>query len=723
MAICFDEQKRIFYLHSKKATYAFGINELNIPEHLYFGGTIGNDLPISVYSDSGKTHPLRRKPGPGKGYDLSCLPQELHTPFSGDFYAPTLALQYANGNRRSEFTYCGHEIFDKKPMPEGLPGIREGQTLAVYLESKGIKLTMYYTVSDKASAIVRSMKLENCSEEAVQIDRAYSFAFSLPNEKWKAVYMAGALNAENHLQETELTRGTLRLDTNRGVSSASLNPFLGVGKPETTELSGPAYGVNLVYSGSWALEAERIPSGIVRIQGGINDFDFAWYLAPGESFQTPEVVLAYSEEGFSGLSREYHDLYRESLIPGKHVKASRPVVINSWEGTEFNFTPEKLRNIISKMAGTGVDMFVLDDGWFRPNDKCKLGDWEVDEERLGGSLKDLIDFAHSKGMRFGLWVEPEMVSRDSDMNRAHPDWAIQTPDEIPLEGRNQLVLDLTREEVCIHIAEKINKIIQAHDIDYVKWDYNRDISEGYSSALPPERQKEVMHRLALGAYDVCRRIIEANPDVMFEGCASGAGRYDPGQLYYFTQYWISDQTDALARAKIQYGCSMCYPLSTMTCHVTSSPNQRAKHLIPLKSRVDISHLGSNGYELDLAKLTDEEFALIPEQVAAYRADEKLVLEGDLYRLCAPYKDSNYFAVCLVSKDKKTAKITAMKFQENWNEAIIRLHPAGLDSDKQYYVPELDRTMTGASWMRFGILPAFPAGDYNTLVYHFEAIGE
>ncbi|MBO5868685.1 MAG: alpha-galactosidase, partial [Oscillospiraceae bacterium] len=612
-----------------------------------------------------------------------------------------------------------------KPMPAGMPGIREGQTLAVYLESKGVKLTLLYTVSDKAAVITRSMKLENNSAEPVQIDRAYSFAFSLPNEKWKALYLAGTLNAETHMQETELTRGTLRLDTNRGVSSAAMNPMLAVGKPETCELSGPAYGINLIYSGSWALEAERVPAGIGRIQGGINDFDFAWYLAPGETFQTPEAVLAYSDEGFSGLSRQFHDIYRESLIPRKHVKASRPMVINSWEGTEYNFDGEKLRRIITTMAGTGVDTFVMDDGWFRAegNDKTSLGDWEVNEAKLGGTLQELVDFTHAQGMKFGLWVEPEMINPDSDLYRAHPDWAIKTPDEVPLLGRNQLVLDLTREEVRVHIANKLNRIIQSHGVDYVKWDYNRDISEGYSFALPPERQKEMMHRQTLGSYDLCRRIIEANPDIIFEGCASGAGRYDPGNLYYFTQYWISDQTDALARAKIQYGSSLCYPLSTMSCHVTSSPNQRAKHIVPLKTRVDISHLGANGYELDLAKLSEEEFALIPSQVAAYRADEDLVLSGDLYRLSAPYGSSNFFAVCLVSKDKKKARITSMKLQENWNEAIIRLHPAGLDAEKQYYCPELDKTMAGSSWMRFGILPGFPAGDYQTLVYHFEVKGE
>ena len=653
------------------------------------------------------------------------MPQEVHTQYGGDFYEPSLVLCYANGNRRSDLIYTGHEIFEEKPALAGLPSIRYGQTLAVYYAAKDVKVTLYYTVSDVASVITRSMKIENLSSEPVRVDRAYSFAFSLPNCKWKSVYLTGTGGAETHWTETSLDRGLFKLDSKRGTSSALANPGMAVGLQETTEDFGPAYGINLIYSGSWALAAERVPSGLVRLTGGVNDFDFSWLLEPGESFQTPEAVLAYSDEGFSGLSRQYHDIYREALIPQRFAKKPRPVIINNWEGTRFLFTPEKLKGIISRAAGTGIDTFVLDDGWFGKRDDATsgLGDWFVNEQKLGGSLKDLIDFTHSQGMRFGLWFEPEMVNRDSDLFRAHPDWAIQTPDEVPVESRNQLMLDLSREEVRTYLADTINNIIRSYEIDYVKWDCNRNIMDGYSLALPANRQKELMHRYVLGAYDLFHRIVEANPEVLFEGCASGGSRYDPGILYYFPQQWISDQTDAPARAKIQYGASLFYPLPSMSCHVTESPNRRAKHLTPFQARADIAHLGATGYEFDTTKLSDEDLAQIPGQVAAYHADEQLILEGDLYRVLAPVGNSNFFSMCLVSKDKKKGKLTVMKLQQNFNEPEVRLHPRGLDLNTRYEVPELEMTMAGSSWMHFGIRPKFPAGDYETLVFHFNAVTE
>lgn len=720
MAIFADKTKKLFYLNSKACTYAFGINELGIPEHIYFGPKTEEPLAMGGFSEEGRCHPIRRKPGPGRGYDLCLVPQELHTPHGGDFYEPSLVVEFANGNRRSDFRYQGYEIFDEKPALPGLPSIREGQTLAVYLEAKGIRLTLNYTVSEKASAIVRSMTVENLSDGPVRLNRAFSFALSLEDKPWRAAYPAGYGKAETHWHEASVDRGIFTLDSKRGASSGTINPSLAFGLPDTDENSGTAIGVNLVYSGNWQLTAERIPTGIVRLCGGINSFDFSWLLEPGETFQTPEAVLAYSGEGFSGLSRQFHDLYRESLIPARFAKTPRPVVINHWEDTEFTFDGDQLRAIIAKMAGNGVDTFVLDDGWFgkRDDDSSGLGDWFVNEKKLGGSLKDLIDFVHSKGMKFGIWFEPEMISRDSDLFRTHPDWAVQTPEEEALEGRKQLVLDLTREDVRTYIADSVNAIIRNHEIDYIKWDYNRDITEGYSLALPPHRQKEFMHRQILGTYDLCRRIVEANPQILFEGCASGGSRFDPGMLYYFPQIWTSDMTDAPARAKIQYGASLCYPLSTMSCHVTPSPNIRAKHYVTMEARADIAHLGATGYELDTTKLSAEDLEKVPQQVAAYHADEKLVLEGDLYRLCAPVAGSNHFAVMLVSKDKKAAKITTMRFKET--DGNICLYPRGLAADALYAVPELSKTKTGSAWMAQGITPEFAPGDYETRTYHFTA---
>ena len=725
MAIIVDKEKKLFYLNSKGCTYAFGINSLDLPEHIYFGASVGCDLECGDYSQFGKAHTVMRRNAKGDIFDISCMPQEVHTAFAGDFGEPSLVLEFANGNRRSDLAYEGYEIFSEKPALDGLPGIREGETLCVYFGCKGVRVTLNYTVSDKASVVIRSMRVENLSKDRVRINRAYSFALSLPNERWKAVYLSGGGGAETHWTETPLDRGILKLDSKRGTTSALMNPSAAFGLPETGENTGSAVGVNLIYSGSWAICAERTLNGLVRIGGGIHDFDFSWLLEPGESFQTPEAVLAFSDEGYSGLSRQFHDLYRESLLPKRFAKKPRPVVINNWEGTRFLFTPEKLKGIVARAAGTGIDTFVLDDGWFGKRDDATsgLGDWFVNEKKMGGPLKDLIDYTHSCGLRFGLWFEPEMVNRDSDLFRAHPDWAIQTPDEPALEGRNQLYLDLTREEVRAYIADTVNAVIRSHEIDYVKWDCNRDVTEGYSLALPVERQKELMHRQVLGLYDLYRRIVEANPDVLFEGCSSGGSRYDPAVLYYFPQVWISDQSDAAARVKIQYGASLCYPLSSMSCHVTSSPNRRAKHITPFHSRANVAHLGATGYEFDMTKLSDDHLAQIPGQVAAYHADEELVLEGDVYRTLNPRDGTNYFGMCLVSKDKRRGKLTVMKLQQNFNEPEIRVYPAGLAEDTLYRVRELDAVRKGSSWMRFGIAPQFAEGDYETLVYHFDRVEE
>ena len=720
MAIIFNESDRSFYLNSAGCTYAFGINALGIPEHLHFGAPVGQDLYCGTYDDKGRIHPAVRFDEAGNKYDLCTIPQEVNTPYGGDYYEPSLVLCFRNGSRRSDLLYTGHEIFPDKPMPEDLPGIRKGETLAVYLAAKDVKVTLFYTVSDTTATIVRSMKVENLGKEPVRVERAYSYSVELPNKPFKAVYLSGATAIETQWTEADLHRGVFSIGTRRGLSSSAFNPFMAITDPNTTEDHGEAYGMHLCYSGSWDMHAERTPFGHLRLTGGLSAFDFSWLLEPGESFQTPEVVLAYSQDGMNGLSRQYHDLYRQALIPERFVYQPRPVLINNWEGTRFKFDGEKLKAIISKVAGTGIDTFVLDDGWFgkRDDGTSGLGDWFVNEKKLGGPLSSIIDHAHKNGMKFGLWFEPEMVNPDSDLYRAHPDWAIQTPDEVPTQCRNQLMLDLSRPEVRDYLVETINQVIRDNKLDYVKWDANRDIAEGYSLALPPDRQKELHHRYVLGLYDLFRRIVEANPDVLFEACASGGSRYDPGILYYFPQMWISDQTDAPARVRIQYGASLCYPLSTMSCHVTESPNRRAKHLTPFKARGDIAHLGANGYELDTTKLTDEELAAIPGQVAAYHADEDLVMKGDVYRTLNPKPGSNHFGMMLVAKDKSKGKLTVMKLQEDFNAPTLRLYPKGLDPEAAYFCPELDKTMLGSSWMGFGILPAFPEGDYNTLVYHF-----
>ncbi len=729
--IAFDEEKRIFYLENKEMTYAFGINAAGLPEHLYFGKKVAHDLFFGNYFRQGRNHPAAYPENTENAVDPSMVPQEFHTLFSGDYSEPTLMLDFSDGSRRLDFRYQGYEILPEKPELPDFPSLRsdgKSETLAVVFSDRDVILKLFYTVYEDVNGITRFLKIENGSREPIRLERAYSFAFSLPAgehrdigipDDYEAVSLSGGSGAEANISRTPLSRGIFSVQSNRGASGAGANPFLAILRKETTENSGTAYGINLVYSGSFTLKAEKTVSSLLRIQGGINDLGFSWKLRKGESFTTPETVMVYSGEGLSGMSRAFHDLYRNHLIPKKSVASPRPIVINNWEATRFLFTREKLQRIIEAAAGTGIDSFILDDGWFgkRDNKESGLGDWFVNEKKLGSSLKEFISYVHSKGMKFGLWFEPEMVSRDSDLYRAHPEWAIADPNHKPLEVRSQLMLDLSNEDVISYLTEQLDRILRENEIDIVKWDRNRDLTEFYSAGLSPERQGEFEVRQTMGFYRLAGNLTKRHPEVFFEGCASGGSRFDPGMLYYFPQIWTSDQTDAYERTFIQYGTSLCYPLSAQSCHVTESPNRRAKHFVPLKSRFDIASLGAFGFELDLSVLPEDQKAAIPLMIKTYREEEALVQKGDLYRLSDPFS-GNYFSMELVSKEKDAARITVMKGQEFFNRSECRIFPKGLSEDAVYFCGELGKGLSGRTWMNFGFIPVFPQGDFLTQVYHF-----
>ena len=457
------------------------------------------------------------------------------------------------------------------------------------------------------------------------------------------------------------------------------------------------------------------------MQGGINDYLFGWQLQGGEMFATPQVALCYSCEGLGGMSRAYHDFFREYIIDPKRVYARRPIVINNWEATYFNFDNEKLFSIIDEATKLGMDTFVLDDGWFgkRDGDAAGLGDWFVNEKKLKGGLKAVIGRCKEKGLKFGLWFEPEMVNEDSDLYRAHSDWAIGKAGVEPCRGRNQLVLDFTRGEVVDTIFENVSKILRENDISYVKWDKNRDITENYSASLPADRQGEFWHRYTLGFYDLAERLTKAFPNVFFEGCAGGGGRFDGGVLYYFPQIWTSDDTDGLERTKIQWGTSLCYPVSSMSCHVSACPNHQTQRTTPFATRGAIASLGATGYELDLTKLSEEEKEQVKEQIKNYKQIDELVLKGDLFRLADPFK-GNYFCEMLVSKDRSKAYVVGERFRGDPcdHDRILKL--CGLDEGKTYAVKELNVTASGAALMGAGLFcPRLQ--DCGSWVWHIEEI--
>lgn len=723
MAIFFDEKLKAFYLESKNVTYAFRVNEYGFLQHLYYGKRISrDDLNYSV-------HLLPRGRGAtiygakGANQSLNNYGNECPTFGRGDFRESMLSFCDDKGVRVGDLQYDGYEILDKKPSLDGMPSVRGEQTLVVRLKDLRMKVTvsLFYTVFEDLPVILRHTEILNDGNESFALERAYSFNVDMNDANWDVLTLYGAHNRERSMQRTPVSRGIFSVDSRKGCSSAHMNPFMAIMRKNTDENVGEVYGYNLVWSGDFTFKAQVEENETLRVTGGINDYDFAWELGKGEKFTTPEMVMVYSDEGLGGMSRAFHDLYRSYLINTRFVHQARPIVINTWEAVIFNFDTQKLCEIIDSVADTGIEMLVLDDGWFgaRNSDTAGLGDWFVNKEKLPQGLTPVIEYAHKKGMKFGLWFEPEMVNKDSDLYRAHPEWVIRVDDLEPCLGRNQLVLDLTRDDVCEYIIESISKILRENAIDYVKWDMNRSLTDNYSTALGC-KSKETHHRYVLGLYKICEAIVNGFPNVLFEGCASGGARFDPAMLYYFPQIWTSDNTDAYARTHIQYGTSMCYPLSTQSCHVACCPSHQTGRITPFATRGDIAHLGITGYELDTTKCSDEERAMIKKQIEQYKKMEDLVLYGDLYRLNNPLEE-NLFAEMLVSKDKSKAHITVMRPLAMSNQEIIRVYPKGLDKTARYYIPELELVLGGDTLMQVGLVAQLQWGDFTTKTFTLERI--
>lgn len=717
MMFHFEEATKTFFLENGEITYAFTV-ERGLPEHLWFGARIPrDDLRYTRWVSC--TSCDAQLPGTTSENHVAA---ELPTYGRGDFREPMLAAHDESGNSLLGFTYTGYRVIPEPKLP-GMPSTFGGETLEVTFEDaeKGLRATLLYTLFADTAALTRSVRLENFGTRTLTLDRAFSFSFDLPAGSYEALTLAGSWAAERAPERTPLRHGVFSVDSKRVTSSATLNPFLAVMTAGADETHGDVWGINLVYSSSFRLLAEEAQHDRLRVAGGVNDFGFTWELRPGDSFSSPEAVLAYSHEGLGHLSRIFHDTYRSHLIPQRFAGQPRPVVINNWEATYFDFDRDKLFAIIDTAAGTGIDTFVLDDGWFgkRNDDHAGLGDWYVNTEKLVGGLDPVIAHCHEKGLKFGLWFEPEMVNPDSDLYRAHPDWAIHAPGYPLTEARNQYVLDLTREEVRDYIVGAVNAILDAHAIDYVKWDCNRYVTEMYSPALPAARQGEFAHRYALGLYDLFERIVAAHPHVFFEGCSSGGARFDPAVLAYFPQIWTSDDTDAAMRTRIQWGTSFCYPLSSMSCHASVCPNHQTRRITPWASRARIAHLGATGYELDTSRMSAEDLAAVPAQVADYHAMEDLVLDGDFYRLIDPHNDRQ-FAVALVAKDGSHAHVTVMQLLRVFNCPPLRLCIPGLLPDADYRVEGTlgdALTLRGRTLAEVGILvPVHRMADYETVTY-------
>ncbi len=697
MSVFYHEKSQTFHLTNGRISYLMKVLPNGTLGQLYFGRAIRDREDFDHLLEFA-SRPMSSCVFEGNPcFSLEHCRQEYPSHGSTDFRRPAVELRQPNGSRITSFVYHSHTVAPGKPALDGLPATyceqdSEAETLTIRLQDELLNVSVYlnYTLFANHPALARSARIVNEGGLELHLTHAMSLSLDLPDREYELLHFSGAWGRERHLKVRRLEQGVQSVESLRGHSSHNHNPFVMLRRPGTDEDQGEVLGFSLVYSGNFLAQAEVDTWDTTRITLGINPFGFDWKLEPGEGFQTPEAVAVYSHQGMGAMSRTFHTLYRSRLARGEWRDRPRPILINNWEATYFNFDEDKLVSIAQAAKRDGVELFVLDDGWFgaRRSDRAGLGDWIANPELLPQGIPGLAERIEALGMRFGLWFEPEMVNRDSDLYRAHPDWLLQTPGRTPSHGRNQFVLDFSRPEVVDRVHAMMADILSGAKVSYVKWDMNRSITEAYSTALPPDRQGEVFHRYILGVYDLYERLTSAFPHVLFESCASGGGRFDPGMLYYAPQAWTSDDSDAAERLKIQYGTSFCYPVVSMGAHVSAVPNHQVNRATPLSTRANVAYFGTFGYELDLNRLTSEEREQVRAQIAFMKEHRDVIQFGDFYRLLSPFQ-GNYTAWMAVSPDRRTALVGWYKTLNEVNGPFRRLRLRGLD-------PALCYTVDGTS---------------------------
>ena len=718
MGIRFNEQNKLFNIESKNTSYILNVLETGHIAHLYWGRKI----------NSNKIDYLIKKRQCGSfladlenidDFHLEAVPQEYPSYGNPDLRSPAIQIKLSNGTTVTDFRYDSHKIFKGKNKLQGLPATYvendiEAETLEITLNDSlaNLKLILSYTVFEEYDAITRNVKVINDSNEEIDILRVLSANVDFNHSEFDFIQLSGAWARERHIVRTPLRSGGQCVESRRGASSHAQNPFMALVSHEANEDVGDVYGFNLIYSGNFLANVEVDMHNNSRAQIGINPFDFTWNLESKQEFQTPEVVMVYSPNGLTGMSHIYHDLYRERLARGSYRDKERPILINNWEATYFDFDNEKIKEIAKEASDLGIELFVLDDGWFgeRNSDDSSLGDWFVNENKIKCGLNSLVKDINDLGMKFGLWFEPEMISPNSNLYREHPDWCIHIENRTRSLARKQLVLDLSRDEVCDAVIKMITDVLKSAPISYVKWDMNRNITELGSPAWPPKKQKELAHRYMLGLYKILENITSNFPDILFESCSGGGGRFDGGMLYYMPQTWTSDDTDAIERLKIQEGTSLVYPSISMGSHVSAVPNHQVNRITPLSTRGIVAMAGSFGYELDVTKMTDIEKEEVKKQIELYKSIRKVVQFGDLYRLKSPFK-SNEVSWMTLSKDKEFAIVSYVKQYSEVNKIPGRLKLKALDENSLYEIIETKEVFGGDELMYIGLEIGELIGDY------------
>lgn len=704
MPITFDEKRKIFKLDTLDSTYAIGIREGYLI-HLYYGKKIPDDnllnlpfrgyfatiSPKNVYVDDYK-------------FSLDVQPMEYSCNGSGDYRLAALSIKDSMGRTTTDIRYLDHKIYDGKPKLKGLPATycnddSEAQTLELIAIDKftGAKVTLYYTAFANYSVVTESVKVENTGKETFEIEKVASCCVNFPSMDYNMINLSGVWSRERRVITRHLAHGIQSVASKRGSSSHNHNPFVALVDDKGGEDFGDAFGFNLVYSGNFSADIETDYLDCTRLVMGINPIDFTWVVEPGDEFQSPEVVMVYSDSGMGKMSRTFHDLYNNNLIRGEWKNKKRPLLINSWEGSGFDFDQETLVRYAKEAKKLGIELLVMDDGWFghRDSDNSSLGDWFVNESKLKGGLTKLIERVNAEGVQFGIWYEPEMISEDSELYKAHPDWCVHVEGREQSPARQQYVIDMTRQDVRDCIFNQMYDVLSKNNIAYLKWDYNRAITEPASVMLDARHSKEFFHRFILGTYELMDRITSAFPHILFESCAGGGGRFDAGMLYYMPQAWASDNTDPIERLTIQFGTTMCYPASSMGAHVSACDRTG------IETKAAVAMAGTFGYELDPKEMSEEDKEKVKEQVKNYHRYYNVIHFGDLYRIIAPTDDEFKCAWEYVAKDKSEALLTVV-IKNRAPHDFLLIKMKGLDPEKMYRDETDGEIYSGALLMNAGI---------------------
>lgn len=731
MSIRYDEANRIFELDTRNTSYRIGIaDEEGFVGHIYYGQKI-RPQKCDQFLRTCEAPFVPSKNNRERCSFMDTFPTEYSGNGIGDYRESCIAVKTANGSRTVDLKFVDYDIVNGKPGISGLPasfaGEEEVQTLVVHMMDGGcgIDVDLIYSVFEDEDVITRSVSVKNAGDRNIRLTKVYSACIDMDDEDFEMLTLHGSWARERQIERRPIAYGKQSVSSLRGESSHQDHPFMAWMTKGTDQTTGDVYGMHFVYSGNFIAQIEKSQFDSIRAVMGIHSEGFEWWLTPGETFTAPEVVLTYSHDGLGQMTRNLHDFYRCHMIRSRYLHQKRPVLINNWEATYFDFDTDKLLAIAKSAAEHGIEMLVMDDGWFghRNDDSTSLGDWFVNEKKLPGGLNYLVDEVNKLGMKFGIWMEPEMISPDSELYKEHPDWAIAVKGRTGTLSRNQYVLDFSRKDVRDCIYEKIRAILSSANIEYVKWDMNRQLTDLGSLALPADRQGELSHRYVLGVYEMQERLTHDFPDLLLENCSGGGARFDPGMLYYSPQIWCSDDTDAIERLVIQEGTALIYPLSAMGAHVSDCPNHTVGRNTPFKTRGEVALAGTFGYELDITKIAKEEQEQIPQQTAMYHKYNDLVREGDYYRI-ASYRENHFYdCYMVVSKDKKEALVTFVTVHARPNYHSLKVRLQGLNPNLDYRLEgemENECVYGGDLLMNAGMLVPSEQGDYRSYLYHFVA---